>query len=128
MEGYLSITPPKSGLANCDLVPLVVTSVSRFTIQWHLWAATSFPQPNVCVPFVIYSHVTLPVVFTPSSVDALVDVHGRIHNFQLIHLREVLLTGHWVTALPIFSCGIISVSPIVEVGLYGVGLVHLSNA
>ena len=62
-----------------------------------------------------------------SSVDAPVDVHGRNHNFPLIHPREVLLAGHWVTALPIFSCGIILVSPPVEVGLCGVGLVHLSQ-
>ena len=53
----------------------------------------------------------------PTSVDGPVDVH-----------REVLLAGCWVTALPIFSCGIISVSPPVEVGLHGVGLVHLSHA
>ena len=64
----------------------------------------------------------------PSSVDALVDVYGRSHNFLLIHPREVLLAGCWVTALPIFSCGVISVSPPVEVGLHGVGLVLLSHA
>ena len=43
----------------------------------------------------------------PSSVDALVDVHSRSHNFPLIHPREVLVAGHWVTALPPLSCGII---------------------
>ena len=30
----------------------------------------------------------------PSSVEAPVDVHGRSHNFPLIHPREVLLAGH----------------------------------
>ena len=64
MEGYLPATPPKFGLANCDPVPWVGTSVSRSTIQCHLWAATSFPQPNSCVPLDVNSHVTLPVVLT----------------------------------------------------------------
>ena len=62
-----------------------------------------------------------------SSVDALADIHGRSHNFPLIHPREVLLAGHWVTMLPIFFCVVTLVSPPVEVGLHGVGLVHLSH-
>ena len=57
----------------------------------------------------------------PSSVDAPAHVHGRSHNLPLIHPREVLLAGHWVIALPILSCGIILLSPPVEVGLCGVG-------
>ena len=62
----------------------------------------------------------------PSSVDALVDIHSRSHNFLLIHPREAFLVGHWVTALPLFSWDIIFLSPLVEVVLCGVGLVHLS--
>ena len=54
--------------------------------------------------------------------------HGRSCNFPLIHPREVLLAGHWVTTLPMSSCGGFSISPPVEVGLHGVGLVHLSHA
>ena len=88
-------------------------------------AVTSFSQPNAHVSFYVYSHIRLPVVFTPSSVDTPVDIHGRSHKFPLIHPREVLLAGCCVTALPIFSCGIILVSPPEEVGLCGVGLVHL---
>ena len=42
----------------------------------------------------------------PSSVDTLVDVNGRSHNFLFFHPREVLLVGHWVTALPLSSYGI----------------------
>ena len=61
----------------------------------------------------------------PSSVVATVDVHGRICNFLFIHPRETLLVGHWVTALPLFSCGVHFVSPPTEVVLHGVGLVHL---
>ena len=41
--------------------------------------------------------------------------------------REALLVGPWVTTLPLFSCGIIFVSPPIEVILHGVGLVHLSH-
>ena len=62
----------------------------------------------------------------PSSVDTLVDVHGRSHNFLFFHPREALLVGHWVTTLPLFSCGIHFISPLTEVVLHGVGLVHLS--
>ena len=61
----------------------------------------------------------------PSSVDALVDIHDPSHNFPFFHLWEALLVGHWVSALPFCSCGIITSSPPKEVVLRGVGLVHL---
>ena len=57
-----------------------------------------------------------------SSVDAPADIHGRSHNFPLIHPREVLLAGHQVTTLPLLSCGIIVSSLPLEVGLHGVGV------
>ena len=41
-------------------------------------------------------HITLSL--HPSSVDAPADVHSRSCNFLLIHPREVLLAGQWVTA------------------------------
>ena len=63
----------------------------------------------------------------PSSVDALVDVHSRSHNFPFFNPREALLAGHWVTTLPLLSCGILLLSPLTEVVLHGVGLVHLSH-
>ena len=61
----------------------------------HMW---SIRLP--CLLHITWSH-------HPSSVDALADVHGRSHNFPLIHPMEVLLDWHWVTAQPLFSCGII---------------------
>ena len=62
-----------------------------------------------CSPWCLQPcHITCDL--HPSSVDAPVGIHSRSCNFPLIHPREVLLAGHWVTALPIFSCGIISVS------------------
>ena len=64
----------------------------------------------------------------PSPVDAPVDVHGRSCNFPFFHPREALLVGHWVTTLPLFSCGILFLSPLTEVVLHEVGLVHLSCA
>ena len=91
-----------------------------FTIPWHLWARMSFPQPNVCVPSNEYAYCTLPGVFPPPSVDAPVDVHGRSHNLPLIHPREVLLAGCWMTTWPLLSCGIITSSLPAEVGLHGV--------
>ena len=61
----------------------------------------------------------------PSSVDASLDIPGRSHNFPFFHARKALLVGHWVTALPLFSCGIHFISPLTEVVLHGMGLVHL---
>ena len=57
----------------------------------------------------------------PSSLDAPVDVHGISHNFLFFHPREALLVGCQVTTLPIFSCGIFSSSPPLEVVLHGWG-------
>ena len=62
----------------------------------------------------------------PSSLDAPGDVHDPSHNFPFFNPREALLVVHQVTALPSFSCGILSSSPPEEVVLHGVGLVHLS--
>ena len=70
------------------------------------------------------SHITCGLHL--SSVDAPVNVHGRSHNFPFFHPREALLVGHWVTTLPLISCGILLSSPPAEVVLHGVGLVHLS--
>ena len=61
-----------------------------------------------------------------SSVDAPVDVHSPSHNFPFFHPREALLAGHHVTTLPSFACGVLSLSPPMEVVLHGMGLVHLS--
>ena len=85
MEGYFPITPPMFGLANCDLVPWVVILISRFTIQWLLQAAMSFPWPNTCVPSDIYSHITLPVVF--------------IHPWWMLQWTSMVevVTSHWST-------------------------------
>ena len=88
----------------------------------------SFPQPNVHELSDIHAYYTLPGVFTYPQLDALVDIHGRSHNFPLIHPREVLLAGHWVTTQPLFSCGTILPSLPLEVGLHRVGLVCLSHA
>ena len=52
------------------------------------------------------SHITITSL-NLSSVDAPVDIHGRSHNFPFFHPREALLVGHWVTTLPLSSCGIL---------------------
>ena len=85
---------------------LVLQTMTQSTIQWHLWAVTFFPQPNVHDPS---------------------DIHAY-YMFLLIHPRKVLLAGCWVTTQPLFSCGIILPSLPLEVGLHGMGLVHLSCA
>ena len=79
------------------------------------------PLPYVCVPLDVCSQITLPVVFTKSSVDAPVDIHDPSHNFPFFYPWEASLVGHQVTALPSCSCGVISSSPPKEVVLQGVG-------
>ena len=63
----------------------------------------------------------------PSLMDALVYIHGISCNFPFFHPREALLVSHRVTALPFFSCGILFSSPLTEVVLHGLGLVHMSH-
>ena len=126
-RGTYPLHPPL-GLAYHDPVLWVVVSVMGSTIQWHQWAATPFPQPNVHDPVDIHTPLHITVSLHPSSVDPPVDVHGRSHNFPLLHPREVLLAVHLLTAQPLFSCGVIISSLPLEVGLHGVGLVHLSCA
>ena len=62
----------------------------------------------------------------PSSVDALVDFHDSSCNFPFFHPGKLYWVDHWVTTLPLFSCGVLFSSPPEEVVLHGVGLVHLS--
>ena len=70
-------------------------------------------------------HVFLPMsTATSHYLRSSLDVYGRSHNFPLIHHREVLLAGHWVTTLPLLSCGIIVCSLPSEACLHGVGLVQ----
>ena len=127
MEGYLPVTPPMFGLANPDQVLSVVVYILGFTICWHLQAAShSLGQMHM---FLLTSTATScylrssPIFSGCSSI-----IHSRSCNFPLIHPRKVLMAGHWVTALPLLSCGIIISSLPLEVGLNGVGLVHLSHA
>ena len=98
-----------------------------FIICQHQWALKPFPLPHMCSFWGPQPH-HLTQGLHPSSVDAPVDVHGRSCNFPLIHPRKAFLVGHWVTTLPLFSCDINFLSPLVEVVLHGVGLVHLSHA
>ena len=53
--------------------------------------------------------------------DALVDVHRKSCSFLLIHPREVFLAWCWVIARPLSSCGIVSLSLPLGVGLAVVG-------
>ena len=69
------------------------------------------------------NHVTCGL--HPSSVDALVDIHGRSCNFPFFNPREALLVGCQVTTLPFSFCGILFFPPLTQVVLHGVGLVHL---
>ena len=48
-------------------------------------------------------------------------------QLPIFHPREALLVGHQVTTLPFSSCGVLFLSPVTEVVLHRVGLVHLSH-
>ena len=129
-QGLLTcFTPPfvMFGLAYHDPVLWVVTFIMGFTICQHQWALMSFPLPYVCVPSEVCSHITLPEVFTCPQWMTPVDVHGRSHNFPFFHPKEALLVGRWVTTLPFSSCDVLFLSPLAEVVLHGVVLVHLSH-
>ena len=116
------------GSCNCDSVPWVAVVVIQSAIQWALMGWRHLhPPPNACDPVEIHFHYMLPEVFL-SSVDVVVDVHGRSHNFLLIHPREVLLALCWVIARPLSILGIFSQSLSSGVGLTGVWLVHQSCA
>ena len=63
----------------------------------------------------------------PSSVDALVDIHGRSHSFPLIYPREFFLAWCWVIARPLSSGCVVLLSLSLGVGLTQLGLVHLPH-
>ena len=124
--GYLPISLPPCFVWPCLLWP---SSMSGCICCWvhYLPASTGID----IVPSTLHTcsfqglqphHVTWGL--HPSSVDAPVDIHGWSHNFPFIHPREALLVGCWVTALPLFSCGVHFISPPTEVVLHGVGLAH----
>ena len=126
-EGCTPITYPQWSCCH-DSVPWVVMVVIPSAIWRRLWAGdvySSAKHMQSCrhpLPLhVTWSH-------HPSSVDTLVDVHGRSHSFPLIHPREVFLAWCWVIARPLSSHGVFSLSLLLGVGLSGVGLVHLSHA
>ena len=91
-----------------------------FTIQWCLQAVTSFPRPNICVPSNVYTHYTLPWIFTH-------------HQWMLWWMSMVeVITSHLSTPGSLAgqalgdcpttaSCGIIISSLPLEVGLHGGG-------
>ena len=100
--------------------------------QFSEWQLPSFSSLSTgvntyrCHPSALHtcsSRGALPKHLTrglhPSSVDALVDIHNPSHNFPYFHPWEAFLEGHWVTALPFCSCGVISASPPEEVVFEG---------
>ena len=113
---------------NHDLVLWVVMAVILSAVQWHLRAEDIYPSTKCrqSCRHLLPLHITLSL--HPSLVDAPVGIQGRSHNFPLIHPREVLLAWCWVIARPLSTCGAISLSLPLGVGLTGVGLVHLSCA
>ena len=134
---------------------LVLLSDTRVTYPFHsphsVWPCLLWPSSMIgCIPLgVHYLPVSMGIDVIPSalhtcsfqslqpnhitcglhlfSVDTPVDVHGRSCNFLFFHPMEALLVGHWVTTLPLSSCGVLFFSPPTEVILCGVGLVHLSH-
>ena len=118
MEGYLPITPPFLVLWTR---PSSVSSCVGHGVHCPMASMDSdvIPSAKCTCSFQCLHPLYITWSLHPSSVDALVDVHGRSCNFPLIYTREVLLSRHWVTTQPLLSCGIITSSFPLEVGLCG---------
>ena len=84
------------------------------------------PLPYIHVPSEVCSQITLPVVF-PHPQCTLQWMSMYKPQLPVFPLMEALLLGHWVTTLSSFSSGILFSSPLTEVVLHGMGLVHLSH-
>ena len=119
---------------SCYCVPVlwVVVVVVQSAICWHLWVDIH-PFTNrmwSCQPYCQWRHpcpLHIALNLHPSSMDTLVDIHGRSHSFLFIHPRKVFLAWCWVIARPLSSCDVVlSLPP--GVGLTWVGLVHLACA
>ena len=126
LEKYLP-NPYPLWSCNCDSVPWVAVAAIQSAIWWHQQAGDVYTLPK-CIwscRHLLPLHITWSL--HPSSVDALVDFHRRSWNFPLIHPRKVWLVWHWVVARPLYTCGIISLSLPMGVGLARVGLVYQSH-
>ena len=128
--GYLPITLP----------PLLCLALPTMT-QFHEWLHSSWGSlsasinrhwcHSLCLTYMFlprFAATSRYLGLHPSSVDALVDIYSRSCNFPFFHPREALLVGHQITALPLFSCVVLFLSPLVGLVLHGVGLVHLAHA
>ena len=137
-SGKLFILHSNTGLLTHFTAPHLILALPAMT-QFSEWEHSSFGSLSASINGYRHHPSALrtcsskglqPNHFTcglhPSSVDAPVDVHDPSCNFPFFHPWEAFLVGHWVTALPFCSCGIITSSPPKEVVLQGVGLVHLS--
>ena len=135
---YSSLFPTWRGTYLLHPQCLVFLTMTQFH-EWSCWSqgplsngiygqqCHSLSQMHM-FPFDVNSHVMLPLVFTHFLWMFQWMSMVEVITFPLIQPREVFLAGCWVTMLPIFSCGVISISPPMEVGLCGVGLIHLSHA
>ena len=126
--GYLPISLPPFYLA----LPTMTQFCDWSHPSWGSLSASvnRYRHHSLCLPYMFLPKSAVKSHYqwsSPSLVDALVDIHGRSHNFPFFHPREALLVGHWVTALPLSSCGALFSSPLTEVVLCGVGLGHLSH-
>ena len=98
------------GVLTCVTPPLLGLALPTMT-QFHEWLHSSWGSLSASINRHCCYSLHLTCMFLPSS-----------------HIREALLVGCQVTALPLFSCDILFLSPLAEVVLHGVGLVHLSHA
>ena len=120
MEGCIPITYCQWSCWH-DSVPWVVMVVIQSTIWWHLWAGDIYPSTKhmQSCRHPLPMHVTWSL--HPSSMDTLVDIHGRSCSFPLIHPREVFLAWCWVIARTLSSRVFLLSLPL-GVGLTGVEL------
>ena len=127
------------GLLTHFTPPVLCLALPTMT-QFHDWSHSSWGSLSTSINGHWHCSLCLTYVFLPRS--AVTSCYLRSSpilsgcssrcpwqklQLPIFHPREALLVGCQVTTLPLSSCGILFLSPLAEVVLHGVGLVHLSH-
>ena len=132
LHSEMGVTYPFHSLLFCLALPTVTqfSDWSHSSLGSLTTSINGYRCHSLCITYMSllkFAARSLYLWSSPIFSGCSIDVHGISCIILFFHTREALLVGHWVTALPLFSCGILFSSPLLEVVLHGVGLVHLSH-